>query len=294
MPLKTELLQQLKTFLANHNRNFTGIKNIKPVSGGDISEAWCVDTGIEKYMLKVNSRIAYPQMFAREAAGLEAIRQTDTIAVPAVIYYSDTSEDSFLLMEWIETRRTTDKGSVQLGQQLAQMHKHSAPYFGFEVDNYMGSLQQSNRKHENWKSFFAEERLMPLVKMAFDKHLLSECDIRDFNLLCNKLGELFDEEESSLIHGDLWGGNYLISADEKPYLIDPAVSYGHREFDLAMTTLFGGFSRSFYEAYYTEFPLSPNWQQRIDLWNLYPLLVHLILFGAGYLGQVRDGVGVYV
>lgn len=294
MPLKTELLQQLITFLTNYNGNFTGIKNIKPVGGGDINETWCVDTGIEKYMLKVNSRIAYPQMFAREADGLEAIKQTNTIAVPAVIYYDDAGEESFLLMEWIETRRTTDKASAQMGQQLAQMHKHSAPYFGFEADNYMGSLPQSNRKHQTWKSFFAEERIMSLVKIAFDKHLVSERDVQDFERLCNKLGELFDEEQSSLIHGDLWGGNYLINADEKPYLIDPAVCYGHREFDLAMTTLFGGFSQPFYDAYHAEFALSPNWEDRIDLWNLYPLLVHLILFGEGYLGQVRDGVRMYI
>lgn len=294
MPLKTDLLQGIKQYLSSLAGYETDVKSVTPVSGGSINAAYCITTPMEKYMLKVNSKNAYPNMFACEAAGLDAIRATKTIAVPEVIYQADVGDDSFLLLEWIETRRATDKASAELGRQLASMHCHTNDFFGFETDNYMGSLKQSNRKHANWKSFFIEERLMPMVKIAFNKHLLNSNDLKDFDTLYKKLGELFDEEKPSLIHGDLWGGNYLIREDEKPFLIDPAVSYGHREFDLAMTTLFGGFSRSFYEAYHAEFPLDKGWQERIDLWNLYPLLVHLILFGQGYLGQVRDAVKEYL
>jgi fructosamine-3-kinase len=174
------------------------------------------------------------------------------------------------------------------------MHNNSAAYFGFEGNNYMGSLTQSNKKHDTWSSFFVEERLQPMVKIAFDKRLLNKVDVQNFDRLYSKLHKLFKEEPSSLIHGDLWGGNYLISTDEKPYLIDPAVSYGNREFDIAMTTLFGGFSESFYAAYNESFPLNKGWNERIELWNLYPLLLHLNLFGAGYLEQVREGVEAYI
>jgi len=182
----------------------------------------------------------------------------------------------------------------KLGLQLAQMHRNNAPDFGFEKDNYMGSLPQSNRKHTTWKSFFIGERLKPMVKLAFDASFIGQKLVSDFEKLYEKLGDFFEEEKPSLIHGDLWGGNYLISSEGKPYLIDPAVSYGFREFDLAMTHLFGGFSADFYQAYEEEFPLQANWQKRIDLWNLYPLLLHLNLFGTGYLGQVKNGLKKFI
>jgi len=233
-------------------------------------------------------------MFQREVESLAAIAKTVTIAVPAVVLHDEADDESFLLMEWIETRRPTAKASALLGEQLAAMHRSAAESFGFETDNYMGSLSQSNKRHDTWSSFFIHERLMPMVKMAMNKRLLNTADLQNFEQLYKKLPDLFEEELPSLIHGDLWSGNYLISEDEKPYLIDPAVTYGHREFDIAMTTLFGGFSQEFYTAYNESFPLAKGWQHRIDLWNLYPLLIHLNLFGLGYLGQVRDCLGEYV
>lgn len=174
------------------------------------------------------------------------------------------------------------------------MHTHSAEAFGFDGDNYMGSLKQSNIKHDTWAAFYTGERLMPMVKIAVDNCLLSNRDEQFFEKLYARLPGLFEEEKPSLIHGDLWSGNYIIANDDAPYLIDPAVSYGHREFDIAMTTLFGGFGRQFYRSYHESFPLAKGWEQRLDLWNLYPLLLHLNLFGAGYLGQVRDGLAGYV
>ena len=135
---------------------------------------------------------------------------------------------------------------------------------------------------------------MPMVKLAADNKSLNQKDQKNFEQLYKNLPGLFNEEKPSLIHGDLWSGNYLIDENEQPYLIDPAVSYGHREFDMAMTTLFGGFFDEFYAAYDADFPLEKNWRQRVDLWNLYPLLLHLNLFGAAYLGQVRDCLGQYI
>ncbi|WDF53465.1 fructosamine kinase family protein [Mucilaginibacter sp. KACC 22063] len=270
------------------------INSTTAVSGGSINQAYCLGTNQGKLMLKQNSKAAYPDMFACEALGLETIGDTRTIAVPQVILQSDFEDKSYLVMEWIESRRATEKGAERLGRKLARMHKHSHSAFGFNSDNYMGSMRQFNQKHETWSAFFVEQRLQPMVKAAIDKNKLNLTDLKNFELLYQKLNNLFDQEAPSLIHGDLWSGNYLIATNETPYLIDPAVSYGNREFDIAMTTLFGGFSPRFYEAYQETFPLNADWRQRIDLWNLYPLLLHLNLFGLSYLGQVRDALESYI
>lgn len=264
------------------------------ISGGSINAVYCLQAADKQYLLKLNSRYQFPHMFAREAEGLAAISKTGTIGIPQMILQGDSDDKSFLLLEWIDARRSTAKSAALLGTQLGKMHRSTTESFGFETDNYIGSLPQSNSRHDTWSDFFISERLMPMVKMATDKRYLNATDLQSFDQLYKNLPGLFDEEPPSLIHGDLWGGNYLISEDEKPYLIDPAVSYGHREFDIAMTTLFGGFLPEFYTAYQEAFPLTKGWQQRMDLWNLYPLLVHLNLFGLGYLEQVRDCLGEYV
>jgi protein-ribulosamine 3-kinase len=294
MAIFNKLLDYVAKLLATNTQTASGVKRITPVGGGSINQVYCLHTNVGKYLLKVNSASTYPQMFKREAEGLNAIAATGTISVPGVIACGQVDDRSFLLMEWIENMRATSEASVKLGKQLAQMHRNSSTGFGFATDNYMGSLTQSNKQHETWKVFFIEERLSPMVKLALSKGLLNRKDVANFELLYAKLNDLFDEEPSSLIHGDLWGGNYLVGMDDQPYLIDPAVSYGHREFDIAMTTLFGGFSNEFYLSYHEAFPLAQGWQQRIDLWNLYPLLVHVNLFGMGYVGQVRDGLKQYV
>lgn len=282
--VKSSIVAQLKE----------AIVDVTPVSGGSINMVYCLQTATEKFLLKLNSCVQFPGMFQREAEGLLAMAKTGTIAVPDVLLQNEVGDKGLLLMEWIDTRRSTPGASALLGKQVAQMHRSTAEDFGLDTDNYMGSLPQSNKRHSKWSDFFTNERLMPMVKMAAGKRLLNSDDQQNFEQLYKNLPHLFEEERPSLIHGDLWGGNYLISEDEKPYLIDPAVSYGHREFDIAMTTLFGGFSQEFYIAYNEAFPLTKGWQQRLDLWNLYPLLVHLNLFGKGYLGQVRDCLHEYI
>lgn len=264
------------------------------VSGVDINDVYCLKSSDGAYLIKINNSHNFPEMFKREAEGLAAIGATQTIAVPEVIFDGEVGGESFLLIEWIDTDQSTTNSSRALGQQLAQMHRHTADRFGFATDNYMGSLHQSNSYHDTWGNFFIEERLLPMVKMAVDKNELSKADAHRFEELYKKLPGWFPEEQPSLIHGDLWAGNYLIGTNGKPYLIDPAVSYGNREFDIAMTTLFGGFDNTFYEAYHAEFPLQHGWQQRLKLWNLYPLLIHVNLFGGSYTQQVRQNLVLYV
>lgn len=286
--VKREIVEQVQ--------QTTGVEllNIRPVGGGSINGAYCLETENCNYFIKINSRSKFPKMFETEAAGLKLLGQSSSVRVPRVILCGDADDESFLLMEWIVTRRPTAKASEELGINLAQMHKNSAANFGLNHDNYMGSLLQRNWRHDTWSAFFIEERLQPMVAMAINKRLLSHRDGAAFDQLYKNLPGLFDEETPSLIHGDLWNGNYLVDHDERPYLIDPAVSFGHREFDLAMTTLFSGFSDEFYKAYHESLPMAKGWEGRVDLWNLYPLLVHLNLFGIGYLGQVRDCLRRYL
>ncbi|MFC0517860.1 fructosamine kinase family protein [Mucilaginibacter angelicae] len=270
------------------------ITNISTVSGGDINDVYHLQCEDNSYLLKVNDRHNYPGMLAMEKEGLSAIRKTNTIAVPDVVLQDEYDSDSYLIMQWINVGSINTASSSELGVQLARMHKSSNAQFGFYTNNYMGSLIQSNNWYNTWSDFFIEQRLQPMVKMAVDKKELNQTDIYRFDELYKKLPDLFTEEPSALIHGDLWAGNYLVNTEGKPYLIDPAVSYGNREFDIAMTTLFGGFDRAFYEAYNTESPLLPGWQQRLKLWNLYPLLVHVNLFGSMYTKQVRENLSVFV
>jgi protein-ribulosamine 3-kinase len=264
------------------------------VSGGSINIAYELQTSGGKYFLKVNHKALYPGMFAAEAEGLKLLTKTNTVKVPGIVLQGDAGNESFLLLEWVDARRGSVQATQNLGAQLAQMHRNTADTFGLDHDNYIGSLPQSNRKHDKWSDFFIQERLQPMVSLAADKRLLEYADAGNFEKLYTKLPELFDEEAPALLHGDLWSGNYLTTPADEPYLIDPAVYYGHREVDLAMTALFGGFSNEFYIDYNEAFPLAKGWQQRADLWNLYPLLVHLNLFGAGYLGRVRDAVKSYL
>lgn len=270
------------------------IINVTPLSGGSINQVYRLQTAHESFVLKVNNRFDFPGMFKLEADGLETIRDTQTIGVPVILLQGETDEDSYLVLQWVDTGDRTTKSSQTLGEQLAQMHMHTAINFGFKTDNYMGSLTQSNRQHDSWSSFFIEERLKPMVQIALKKGGLANQDALLFEKLYQIIPGTFTEEPPALVHGDLWNGNYLIGAGGKPYLIDPAVSYSNREFDIAMTTLFGGFNKTFYDAYQVNYPLQADWQRRLKLWNLYPLLVHVNLFGGGYTHQVRQCLTYFV
>jgi fructosamine-3-kinase len=278
--------RELLVYIADRLK--TTILQVIPIAGGSINQVYCLKGNHSKYLVKVNSKNAFPGMFKAEKNGLETIAKTGSIGIPEVILLGDHETESFLVLQWIETKRASARGAAVLGEQLAQMHQSTTENFGGLADNYMGSLPQSNKSHSTWTEFFIEERLKPMIQLSINKKLINNDITNQFNKLYERMSGLFEEEKPSLIHGDLWGGNYLIGLNDKPYLIDPAISYGHREFDIAMTTLFGGFSNEFYEAYNYHFPLARGWQQRLDLWNLYPLLVHLNLFGLSYLGQVKD------
>ncbi len=172
-------------------------------------------------------------------------------------------------------------------EKLAQLHKHSADQFGLDHDNYIGSLFQSNRYHNKWTDFFREERLNAQVIIARDNGAIGRETVNAFERFYKRLDEIFPVESPALLHGDLWGGNFMVNDKGDATIIDPAVYFGHREMDLGMSQLFGGFDRQFYETYHHHYPLEKGWQQRIDYCNLYPLMVHVNLFGDGYLNSVN-------
>lgn len=250
------------------------------VGGGSINSCSRVVTDGGIYFLKENSAERFPGMFEAEAKGLALLRNTNTFCVPGIIL----QESGRLFLEWLEK----DKGSWRdAGKKLAQLHKNTSTTFGLDHDNYIGSLPQSNKQHTTWTEFFAAERMLPQLKLARDQKKIDAALVAKGENFCRALDEIFPAEPPALLHGDLWSGNFFFSS-QGPSIFDPAVYYGHREMDLAMAKLFGGFDEEFYKGYEEEFPLEKNWEARVDLCNLYPLLVHVNLFGGGYAGEVKN------
>lgn len=259
------------------------IEKVQPVSGGDISKAYLLTTDREQFFCKVNLSPSAFAMFLAEKAGLNAIAKAKSIATPKVFVCEKWETGSFLLMEYIAAKRPSPKDMALLGHQLAALHKLSTrETFGWEADNFIGSLPQSNKTHADWTEFYASERLLPQLKMAQDSGLLSSAQIPSETILMKTCERHFPETRPCLLHGDLWGGNYIISQNGAPYLVDPAVYYGHHEADIAMTRLFGGFDTSFYQAYAEHFKKIGGEMERNDIYQLYFLLVHLNLFGVSY------------
>lgn len=264
------------------------IQNISPISGGDIALAYKVKTEAKTYFLKVNQGKNALSMFQLEKRGLEAIAETKTISIPK-IYACDVFENNaFLLMEFIESKRPDSEDFRRFGKALAELHQCATENFGLNEDNFIGSLSQSNRLHDTWANFYIKERLLPQLQLAKQHGLLSHIECPSENLIKDRLESLFLNIKPSLLHGDLWSGNYLISKQGEPYLIDPAIYFGHHEVDIAMTKLFGGFGNDFYNAYHSIFPEDANTSSRIEVYQLYYLLVHLNIFGKSYYPSVSS------
>ena len=215
------------------------------------------------------------------------------IRVPETLACLQADGHQFLLLEWIDQGPRTPAFWRLFGEQLAALHHQTAPTFGLGHNNYMGSLSQDNTPTGDWVDFFIRRRLEPQVQLAVQRDLLDNAAIGQFRRLYLRLPELFPPEPPALLHGDLWSGNFLCDTGGRPVLIDPAVYYGHRSVDLAMTTLFGGFEPPFYEAYHHHYPFPPDFRRQWDICNLYPLLVHLNLFGRSYLSQILHTIRSY-
>jgi protein-ribulosamine 3-kinase len=258
------------------------------IGGGSINDTYRLRVNKNQFFfLKINDADRYPGLFEKEKEGLDYLASQNTVTIPDVYYCGEHENKQLLLMEWIPTGTRSVAFWKKFGEQLANLHHHRHEQYGFFADNYMGALPQHNTFAPDWKHFFFQYRLQPQIKLATDKNLLPGNYADLFQQLGRKLGNIFSEEQPSLLHGDLWSGNFMCNDRSLPVLIDPAVYYGHRSMDLGMTILFGGFDKEFYDAYHYHFPLPSNYEEQWEVCNLYPLLIHLNLFGISYLNQIN-------
>jgi protein-ribulosamine 3-kinase len=265
------------------------IKQVKLIAAGNINQGIYLETSSGSFFLKSNFE-SDSDIFEKEADGLEMLRSNCPLQIPKVIHVGKVEDRNFLLMQWISADKNNPVYWQELGVGLAQLHMATQESFGYAKNNFIASLVQTNSHKSSWIDFFIENRLEPLAGKAYYEGLMSLEFFKKFQKTYLTLEEIFPKEKPALLHGDLWSGNIMRGKNGSPALIDPAVYFGHREMDLAFSRLFGGFDEGFYQSYETVFPLEPGFKERIHVYNLYPLLVHLLLFGKSYLSGIERTV----
>ncbi|AUJ23765.1 fructosamine kinase family protein [Virgibacillus dokdonensis] len=269
------------------------VTRVKKVSGGSINDAYLVETDAQRFFMKLNE--ASPaRFFALEAKGLALIKSTNTMDVPDVIGYSDKEGESFLLLEWVNGHRTehTDK---LLGERLAAMHQTSGEQHGYSEATFIGTLQQPNSWYDSWLSYYRDCRLKTQLQIGIKRNVIHAQRREKLERLLVRLDRWIPNNISpAYLHGDLWGGNWIVGEHGIPYFIDPSFLFGDRHFDIAFTEVFSGFSTSFYEAYKATFPLADYYKDCKPLYQLFYLLVHLNLFGEVYGSNVDRILRYYV
>lgn len=282
-PMASDLGADLRAALGE--RLGAAVARARVCRGGSISAAWAVDLDDGRAVFVKAKADAPADMFAAEARGLAYLRAglPDELSLPQVL----ACEPGFLVLELLEPGPPRPDFDELLGRGLAALHRSGAglPGFGLDHSNYIGSLAQINDPCDDWPSFYRERRLAPMLARA-EPQLGSALRPRFDQLLVELEDRCGEPEPPARLHGDLWSGNLHRDASGRPALIDPAVYAGHREMDLAMMRLFGGFSARTFAAYARAWPLQPGWERRVDLYQLYPLLVHVVLFGGSYVGAV--------
>lgn len=276
----------------------TPLAEITPLSGGDANEVYRLGTARGEFVLKVGHETTdHPRMFHAEAQGLDLLRSAGALMVPEVLGYGlerspGGSGLAWLLLPYLTPAPETPAAQEAFGRGLAALHRVTSPTFGGTPGNFMGRQPQPNPARDSAAAFFRDARLLPQLERAQLERAqwLSAGDRADFGALLARLPNLIPPEPPALVHGDLWRGNAIFTV-HGPALIDPAAAYSHREVDLALMRLFGGFSERVFAAYEEAFPTAPGAAARADLWNLYPLLMHVNSFGARYLGRLRTALG---
>ncbi len=262
------------------------LKSASLVAAGNHNQGVRLESNDNVFFLKLNFDHER-DILHKESEGLEMLRTATFLKVPQSYGCGRIDDYNFLLTEFIAAQRYHQDYWENLGLGLAALHLTSQTKFGLQNDNYIASIHQKNLQTDNWLDFYIEQRLEPLIGKAYFDRLIPLEFLKKFQEIYAKLKSIFPPEKPALVHGDLWSGNVICTPDGQPCLIDPAVYFGHREMDLAFSRLFGGFDTRFYEAYESVLPLEPGFEQRMGLYNLYPLLVHLHLFGTAYLPGIE-------
>jgi len=262
--------------------------HLSSVGGGSINTAYKLQASEHAYFIKLNQP-HLGAMFEAEAHGLEEMRGLKCIRIPEVICYGQGDGHSYLVLEYIELGSLRGNAGKLLGKQLAQLHSHSQAFFGWDINNTIGSTPQYNDREHDWLAFWQQHRLGAQLKIAAKNGFHGRLQDKGQDLM-EKLPTFFEDytPTPALLHGDLWGGNAGADPQGNPVIFDPACYYGDRETDIAMTELFGGFGHDFFSAYQAEYPLDSGYKTRKTLYNLYHIINHVNLFGGGYLGQAES------
>jgi fructosamine-3-kinase len=262
--------------------------------GGDVAVAYALDLDDGRRVFAKTHPSAPPEFFTTEATGLSWLRDPGVVAVPEVLAVRD-AQPNYLVLEWVdEGGRGSAATERALGTALAALHRAGAPAFGREDRRSTGSRGLPNEPCATWAEFYARNRLLPLARLARDAHALSSAAVGALERLAGNLHRFGAAgEPPARLHGDLWAGNRLVDTDGRNWLIDPAAHGGHREFDLAMMRLFGGFGTECFAAYDAAYPLADGWEERVALHQIAPLVVHAIKFGGGYVAAAEAAIGTY-
>jgi len=264
------------------------VRRHSAIGGGCINSAHLVADGERRYFIKLNDA-ACAEMFAAERDGLLELQRTGTVRVPTPVTCGEAAGQAFIVLEHLPLTSGGPASDAVLGKQLARLHQSTSAQFGWYRDNTIGSTPQRNTTNADWTAFWRSERLGFQLELAATNGYTGALQRRGAHLLDTLPALLGDHAPiPSLLHGDLWSGNRAVVEGEIPVIFDPAVYYGDREADIAMTELFGRFPPRFYQAYQDVNPLDAGYPVRKTLYNLYHVLNHLNLFGSGYLGQAED------
>tara|TARA_R110002020_G_scaffold296658_1_gene512431 strand:+ start:244740 stop:245591 length:852 start_codon:yes stop_codon:yes gene_type:complete len=261
----------------------------KPLSGGDINDVYLLHCKSGKYVIKINDKNKFPKMFLKESNGLKSLASAKAIHIPATIAVGDFKNTSYLILEYIDSVAKKPSFWTDFGHQMADLHRKTADNFGLNEANYIGSLKQINNSSQSAEQFYIEQRLEPQFKLAIDNGY----DFKNLDAFYKSVAAQIPHEAPSLTHGDLWAGNFMVNNNGLPCLIDPAVAYAPREIDIAVMHLFGGFDSRLFQTYNEDFPLIKGWENRLKLWQLYHILVHVNLFGGHYYASAKAIIKQY-
>lgn len=271
----------------------SSIAKYRPVHGGDFARSYRLDLDDSRVVFAKTHSNPPPNFFETEAEGLNWLRQAQVIGVPEVLAIG--KNPAYLALEWLEVGSARPRTEVEMGRSLAALHRAGAPSFGRQDRRATGSLALPNDPTTGWAEFYASRRLLPLAKIAADRLALPRSSIVDLEHLATRLETLVGPDEPpARLHGDLWAGNRVVDTSGRNWLVDPASFGGHREFDLAMMHLFGGFSDTVFASYSEEHPLDDGWLGRIPLYQVAPLVVHAIKFGGSYVAAATNAISQYL